>query len=411
MFWNVFQNVELANQALYNLAEVYSDEERYMDQLQLLMTVGRLGRVSKRQHAPGMPLSIVVQDSDLGISRGHNRIPVIVRTEPGGDEEMVYLTSGGAGKGVFRADVDTQLGPVTKSDRVLQLTGGDTIRCDYPEQFKSEFKTVPLSDVEIRIAADAQFEVASSKIIDEKEESFSDRLERESRQREQADGRQSSRRPTNQIKPGNPIYLRVKDGDRDLGDTQDKIVTKLVADSGDQVRVELTETEPHSGVFEGIAKSGELPAGALASDTAIDHNPLMAIDQDPATYWQSEPDGATPKMLTVDMKDLRTITRAKFFVPQSKDNKPIRAELQASYDGEFGIESRHIRQFRTLRPWPSTTERCTIACSRPTPRALQLGSRCWTWPTASRSNRARWQTANLSGRGPRIKTSNLDLSR
>lgn len=338
IFRNVLErvpNVELANQALYNLAEVYSDEERYMDQLQLLMTVGRLGRVSKRQHAPGMPLSIVVQDSDLGISRGHNRIPVIVRTEPGGDEEMIYLTSGGAGKGVFRADVDTELGPVTKSDRVLQLTGLDTIRCDYPEAFKSEFKTVPLSDVEIRIASDAQFEVASSKIIDEQEETFSERLERESRQRQQADGRQSTRRPTNQIKPGNPIYLRVKDGDRDLGDTQDTIVAKLVADSGDQVSVMLTETEPHSGVFEGVAKSGELPAGALASDTAIDHNPLMAIDQDRETYWQSEPDGATPKTLTIDMKDLRTITRAKFFVPPSEDNKPIRAELQASYDGEF----------------------------------------------------------------------------
>ncbi|MDA1051825.1 MAG: tetratricopeptide repeat protein [Planctomycetota bacterium] len=339
---NIFRNVlervpsvELANQALYNLAEVYSDEERYMDQLQLLMTVGRLGRVSKRQHAPGMPLSIVVQDSDLGISRGHNRIPVIVRTEPGGDEEIIYLTSGGAGKGVFRADVDTELGPVTKSDKVLQLTGRDTIRCDYPEQFKSEFKTVPLSDVEIRIASDAQFEVASNKIIDEKEESFSERLERESRERQRADSRQSTRRPTNQIKPGNPIYLRVKDGDRDLGDTLDTIVAKLVADSGDQVRVELTETEPHSGVFEGIAKTGELPAGALASDTAIDHNPLMAIDQDRETYWQSEPDGATPKTLTVDMKDLRTISRAKFFVPQSDDNKPIRAELQASYDGEY----------------------------------------------------------------------------
>lgn len=338
IFRNVLERVpsiELANQALFNLSQVYGDEERYMDQLQLLMTVGRLGRVSKRQHAPGMPLSIVVQDSDLGISRGHNRVPVIVRTEPGGDEEMIYLTSGGAGKGVFRADVDTELGQVAKNDRVLQLTGKDTIRCDYPEQFKSEFKSVPLSDVEIRIASDAQFEVASSRIVDEQEETFSERLEREARERQRASSRQADRRPRNQIKPGNPIYLRVKDGDRDNGDEQDTIVAKLVADSGDQVQVTLTETEPHSGVFEGTAKTGALPAGALASDTAIDHSPLMAIDKDPETYWQSEPDGATPKTLTVDMKDLRTISRAKFFVPQNDENKPVRASLQASYDGEF----------------------------------------------------------------------------
>lgn len=338
IFRNVLErvpNVELANQALFNLSEVYGDEERYMDQLQLLMTVGRLGRVSKRQHAPGTSLSIVVQDSDLGISRGHNRVPVIVRTEPGGDEELIYLTSGGAGKGVFRADVDTKLGPVTKNDKVLQLTGKDVIRCDYPEQFKAEFKSVPLSDVEIRIASDAEFEIASSRIVDADQETFSERLEREAREREQSTTRQAEQRPKNQIKPGNAIYLRVKDGDRDMGDEPDVIVAKLVADSGDQVQVKLTETEPHSGVFEGTAKSGELPAGALASDTAIDHSPLMAIDKDPNTYWQSEPDGATPKTLTVDMKDLRTISRAKFFVPQSDGNKPVRAALKVSYDGEF----------------------------------------------------------------------------
>ncbi len=328
-------NVELANQALYNLAEVYGAEERYIDQLQLLMTVGRLGRASKRQHAPGMPLSIVVQDSDLGISRGHNRIPVIVSTEPGGDEELIYLTSGGAGKGVFRTDVDTQLGTVTKRDGVLQVSGHDKILCDYPEQFKAEFKSVPLSDVEIRIAADAKFEVASSKIVDEEQETFSERLAREGRDRERADARQSMQRPANQIKPGNPIYLRVVDGDRDLSPSPDTVVAKLVADSGDQVQVTLTESEPHSGIFEGTAASGELPAGALASDTAIDHSPLMAIDNDPQTFWQSEPDGATPKSLTVDMKDLRTLARAKFFVPQTDDNKPVRGELQASYDGEF----------------------------------------------------------------------------
>ncbi|MBI1314765.1 tetratricopeptide repeat protein [bacterium] len=328
-------NIELANQALFNLAEVYGDEERYMDQLQLLMTVGRLGRVSKRQHAPGMPLSIVVQDSDLGISRGHNRIPVIVTTVPGGDEELVYLTSGGAGKGLFRADVDTELGPVTKGDKVLQLSGNDVIKSDYPQEFKSEFKSVPLSDVEIRIASDALFEVASSKIRDEEEETFSERLEREARERELADERQSQQRPKNQIKPGNPIYLRVKDGDRDLTDSTDEIVAKLVADSGDQVQVKLVETEPHSGVFEGLAKTGELPAGALATDTAIDHSPLMAIDNSTETFWLSEPDGATPKQLTVDMKDLHTIARAKFFTPKVDENRPVRGELQASYDGEF----------------------------------------------------------------------------
>ncbi|NNE01183.1 MAG: tetratricopeptide repeat protein, partial [Pirellulaceae bacterium] len=43
-------DVALANQALFNLSEVYGSEERYIDQLNLLRTVGRLGRKSTRLH-------------------------------------------------------------------------------------------------------------------------------------------------------------------------------------------------------------------------------------------------------------------------------------------------------------------------------------------------------------------------
>lgn len=328
-------SVELANQALYNLAEVYGSEEKYIDQLNLLRTVGRLGRASKRRHVPGMPLSIVVHDSDLGISRGHNRIPVRVTTQPGGDSELVYLTGSGAGKGLFRVDLETRLGQAVPGDHVLQVTGNDVIKSDYPEEFKAEFKSVPLSDVEIQVAADAKFEVASSKIEDRKQESFSEILQREVIDEENQDRRRSLVRPANQIKPGNEIYLRVKDGDRDLTNDADKIVVKLTADSGDQVQVTLLETGSHTGVFEGTSKTGELPAGALASDNAIDHNPLMAIDRDFKTFWMSDPDGATPKQLTVDMKDLRIATRVRISTPDVSKNAPVRGDLYGSQDGEF----------------------------------------------------------------------------
>ena len=116
-------DIELANRALFNLAEVFGDEERYIDQLNLLRTVGRLGRRSKRWHSPGQALSIVVQDSDLGISRGRSEIRVVVTSVPGGDVEEVKLTSGGAGKGLFRADLDTRLGDVVASRRRIAAHG------------------------------------------------------------------------------------------------------------------------------------------------------------------------------------------------------------------------------------------------------------------------------------------------
>ena len=326
--------VELANQVLYNLSEVYGAEQRYMDQLELLRTVGRLGRNSKRWHTPGEPLSIVVQDSDLGVSRGHARIPVRVTTEPGGDEEIIYLTSGGAGKGLFRADLETRLGSVVKGDKILQLTGKDVIKCDYPEAFKKEFRDVPLPDAEIRIASDAKFQISSSKIVDESEENFSQRLIREANG-DKGDKRKSSDRPKDQIKPGNLIYLRVVDADRDLTDQPDTIQVKLTAASGDQVSVTLTETGPHTGIFEGTAKTGELPAGALATNTAIDHSPLMAIDKDKKTYWLSEPDGVTPKVLTIDMKDLKRVDRVTISTPDAKQHAPVRGLLEGSNDGRL----------------------------------------------------------------------------
>jgi len=327
-------NIELANQALFNLSEVYGFEQRYVDQLELLRTVGRLGRASKRFHTPGEPLSIVVQDSDLGVSRGHSRIPVKVTTEPGGDEETIYLLSGGAGKGLFRADLETRLGSATKNDRVLQLTGKDTIRVDYPPEFKKEFKDAPPPDSEIRIAADGILEAASSKIVDEDEETFSKKLAREAGG-EPEDLRKGIDRPKDQIKPGNLIYIRIKDADRDLTDQPDKVLVKLTAASGDQVTVTLTETGPHTGIFEGTAKTGELPAGALATNSAIDHSPLMAIDKDRKTFWLSEPDGATPKVLSIDMKNLKATDQVVVWTPDAKQNAPIRMTLEGSDDGRL----------------------------------------------------------------------------
>jgi len=344
-------NVELANQALFNLSEVYGSEERYIDQLNLLRTVGRLGRRSTRLHAPGLPLSIVVHDSDLGISRGHNKIPVIVTTHPGGDTEKIMLTSTGAGRGLFRADVETQLGDAQPNDNVLQLIGKDTIQCDYPDEFKAEFKRVPLSDVDIKIASNAKFEASSSKIVDKEQETFSQRMAREeAEEAENSDLRISQQRPANQIKPGNEIYLRVIDTDRDLSAERDTIPIKMVADSGDNLQVMLSETEPHSGVFEGTAATAELPAGALASDTAINHSPLMAIDLDEKTYWLAEPDGAAPKTLTVDMKDLREVSRVRMSTPDETNSAPVRTELRGSHDGEFWFRIGGVPELEVAAP-------------------------------------------------------------
>lgn len=325
-------DVTLADQALYQLSEVYGYEQRYMDQLELLRTVGRLGRESKRWHTPGLALSIVIQDTDLGISRGHSRIPVLVKTQPGGDIETVFLTSGGAGKGLFMAEIPTTLGNEIPDDSTLQVTGGDTITVDYPEEFKKEFSYELPANSNISISSDGKFAMASARIEDEDEESLSSALEREAIEEAEGpvDQRKSIVRPASQIKPGNPIYMRVTDHDRNLSDAQDEVLIKITASSGDLVGATLTETGAHTGIFEGSITTGELPAGALATDSSIDHSPLMAIDRDPETAWISEPDGAAPKSLTVDMKDLYAVDTAVLHA-----SEPVRTQVTGSHDGRF----------------------------------------------------------------------------
>ena len=176
------------------------------------------------------------------MSRGQNSIPVIITTKPGGDSESVLLRStSGAGKGLFRGEIDTTLGSVAVDDGVLQLTGRDVIESDYPEDFKKQFRTVPLSDVEIRVAANGDFAVASSEIVDVEEETLTEQLQREQTEQANEDRRVSQGRPTNEVKPGNRIFLRVRDKDRDLGDEADKLTVTLRADSGDQVQVQLED--------------------------------------------------------------------------------------------------------------------------------------------------------------------------
>ena len=138
-------------------------------------------------------------------------------------------------------------------------------------------------------------------------------------------------RPATQIKPGNPIYLRIKDADRDLSAEPDTVVVRVATDSSDEVQVRATETGEHTGVFEASLPTAELPAGALGTDTAIGHSPLMAIDKDPQTFWQSQPDGATPKHLTVDMKDLYPVSRARISTPNPEQHAPVRGVLPVSY--------------------------------------------------------------------------------
>ena len=188
------------------------------------------------------------------------------------------------------------------------------ITVDYPEAFKNEFKFHILSTNEIHVASDAEFFASSSKIVIKDEETFMENFKRKPEEVEQ-DLRKSIERPDNQIKPGNVVYLRVDDGDQIVSDGPDEIPVKLVATSGDED--DQSTRKPRHTRESSKVRSRGTTGRSFSFDTAIEYNPLMAIDHDEDSARRSEPDGATPKWLTADTKDAHQLSKVN--TPRSPD--------------------------------------------------------------------------------------------
>ena len=80
------------------------------------------------------------------------------------------------------------------------------------------------------------------------------------------------------LRPGNPIYVAVRDRDRSIPDAQDEVKVAISTSSGDALRgVSLIETAPFSGIFRASVPTF-LPAPlASASDSASGVNPGYVI--------------------------------------------------------------------------------------------------------------------------------------
>ena len=323
---------DVADGILYRLSELYGQENRFRDELMLLRSIGLIGSSAKQWHPPGLPLNIVIQDADLGVSRGQSYVPVVVTTSSG-DREVIRLESGSAGKGFFRAELPTELGDAKPGDGILQVNGSDTITYDYPPEFKKQFTSIAAPRSNIRLASDGEFKISATEIKDEEEVSFEEKL----RQQRQQAGKQAGLefrqefRTGNALKPGNNIYFQVKDADRDVSKDADTIKVLVSAVSGSKVTATLTETGPHTGIFRGMLKTVEIAANIFASDRSVGNEAVRAIDNNPKTAWEGLNDGRAPKFLVVDLKQSTKLGAMKwssdgFF----KDKKPVEYAIQVS---------------------------------------------------------------------------------
>ncbi len=306
----------------------------------------RVGLAADQQTlTPGRPLRIEIEDRTLAVVR--TAVAVEIRAWTGsGDEETFNLLPFGDSRTRFEGQLPTVLGAPNKGDRVLQVLGGDTVRFDFTDRFKAANGITESLTGEIRVVSDAELYASSGTILT-REEQERRRLERQLLPSPAADGQAraalSTLRAGDQIKPGNPINVRVVDPDRSIRAQRDTLTVRVTTTSGDRVdRVPLTETGPHSGVFEGIVPTASAPATAFASDSQEGRDPNFVITGADYPPWIALGNNRRPKIFSVDLNS--SVALGELVIRADVPGRRLRNFLlQTSING---------REFDNLAAWP-----------------------------------------------------------
>ncbi|MCC5788508.1 MAG: tetratricopeptide repeat protein [Opitutales bacterium] len=367
-------------QAHYQLATVYFDQDEYTqagrelqkvftrepNHHQALILQGEINIKARRlQEAtdipigletaqtlvvPGRPLRIHLEDANLAVVGAEEAIEIRIWTTSG-DEETVNLFPAGESRTRFEVQVPTELGPVRPGDGTLQIFGNDEIRYDYSDAFRERRNLEEGDPPVLRVASNAELMVSSGEILS-REEMAQRRLEQMVReragQREDAEViARSEVRQRNQIKPGNPVNVRVVDFDRSISADRDELTINAATTSGDRVsNFALLETGPHTGIFEGSIPTASAPATAFATNSDEGRVPNQVISSGEHSAWMARRDNVRPKVFGVDLNDNRVLQ--ELVIEAREPGRKLR---------DFRVDvSLNNRDFQTVGSWPEAME-------------------------------------------------------
>ncbi|MFP4105113.1 MAG: tetratricopeptide repeat protein [Phycisphaerae bacterium] len=264
---------------------------------------------NKRTLVPGMPLKVTLEDRNLSVVGSETNIELRAWTD-GGDEEYFTLMPVGNSKTKFKGALPTELGPVTKDDHVLQVLGGGKVHFDLSERFRKEHKIEESRKQMLTVVTNSQLFASSGRILtpEEREQMAMEEMILKNigiQNKQETDVALSTVRAFDQIKPGNRINVRVIDPDRSTTDKVDTLTVRAATASGDAIEaLELTETDTHSGIFEGSIPTASGQAVAYASDSTQGREAnfvISANEEYPA--WVGLADNVRPKTFSVDLND------------------------------------------------------------------------------------------------------------
>lgn len=304
---------------------------------------------------PGEMIKINLNDPSLNVAGVGADIEVEIWAESG-DRERVMLYQLGDDKSKYRAEVPTKLAAPQPGDKTLQVLGRDKIQFGYSKEFRAKMTDLPPDpEVAIGVASNARLDISAGAFPTRVGERRLDLSELGVSTAQQALG-------TRNVRPGNPVYLRVFDPDQSTTDGADEIVVSLSTDSGDLIAQQrLVETGTHTGEFEAIIPTGTAQALAYASETAPGRDPNMVISAEPYPGWAGVIGSrASERVLGIDLNDNvplasmiircedRTLTPTHFVVQTSLNGRDwtTRARFPddpAPWDGRPNFASFHTR--------------------------------------------------------------------
>lgn len=296
---------------------------------------------------PGRPLRVGLEDRTLAVVGKTTDVEIRVWTDSG-DEEVFMLLPFGDSKTKFRGEIATALAPTKKGDRVLQVLGRDKVHYGFSDRFRKAAGVSVAETVTVEVITDSELYASSGRILT-REEIEEKALEQMIRQRERIEEERnaplSTVRAANEVKPGNPIYIRVVDPDRSVTPQKDNVFIRASSSSGDVVqRFELEETETHSGVFEGRLPTASASATAFASDTEEGRqaNYVIAADMN-LPPWVALGDKNRNKLFTVDLNNNLAL-RSLSLLADVTGRTLKRFAVQTSMNGS---------DYTTVATWPA----------------------------------------------------------
>ncbi|TFG86621.1 MAG: hypothetical protein E4H17_04025, partial [Gemmatimonadales bacterium] len=306
-------------------------------------------RIGKKYILPGQPIRVRLVDQNLAVVRKATEIEIRAWTDSG-DEEFLTLSAFGDSKTTFKGQLPTALGQAKPRDNVLQVLGKDRAHYAFSDRF-AEIQKIEFNDpYTLLVATNAELYVSSGAILTQ-EQREAQALEQIIRKRMgPAEAGEpavplSTVRQEDQIKPGNPIHVRVVDPDRGETPGKDRIAVRVATSSGDAIEAfELVETGEYSGVFEGAVPTEPAQATAHASDSPEASEANFTISKKDYPAWVGLPKVSQnrPKSLCVDLND--NVALGKMNVAAGEQGRKLKSFLvQTSFNG---------RDFTTVGSWP-----------------------------------------------------------